>query len=205
MVPERRQCWRQSLVEPSAVFTRRVSGLKSSLNGEFLPILTFALSFFGYGNAGGIALLQTWGWDLGISPLGTTAHSRLEEAGQSIEAYSWPECIVLPTRHLCLGKAEWRPSEVVQVLIPRIWEYLTLYKGTRKICSIKDREMERRSWIMPVSTKICNHNAILIRGDRRIRERCKDGSRGRRRNTVLSALKMEEGAMSQGMQAASRS
>lgn len=141
----------------------------------------------------------------GISPLGTTAHSRLEEAGQSIEAYSWPECIVLPTRHLCLGKAEWRPSEVVQVLIPRIWEYLTLYKGTRKICSIKDREMERRSWIMPVSTKICNHNAILIRGDRRIRERCKDGSRGRRRNTVLSALKMEEGAMSRGMQAASRS
>ena len=50
------------------MFTRRVSGLKSSLNGEFLPILTFALSFFGYGNAGGIALLQTWGWDL-VSPL----------------------------------------------------------------------------------------------------------------------------------------
>lgn len=31
-----------------------------------------------------------------------------------------------------------------------------------------------------VSTRICNHNVIPVRGDRRIRERCKDGSRGQR-------------------------
>lgn len=138
-----------------------------------------------------------------LAPLLTPDWRRLDKAQRLILGLSASSC---PRAISAWGRLSDGPSsEVVQVLIPRIWEYPTLYKGTRKICSIKDREMERRSWIMPVSTKICNHNAILIRGDRRIRERCKDGSRGRRRNTVLSALKMEERAMSRGMQAASRS